>query len=276
MWYKIKKIYLWEDLVWPKPAAPVSTIWIYWNQSLWLISIVGTITDWAPDPGWTITIADKNVWATTAWTYWSAVNASNVGGYFQRWNNYAFPYNSLASITTSSTLVNASAYSWSNPYSSSTYGIGWQYDWTSDHNHNLRWWEEWQTYARQKWPCDTWWHIPRQAERQTVLSLWQARSWRWSGSWDWQAISQAMLLPPGWYYSVNSWNLVYEMNGSGGYYWCCTDWWTASAQTGWWLGFSTNYMCNAYYPKVNWYNIRPFKNSVVTPDASWVKLWPNS
>lgn len=124
----------WFSIRWFKdePVTPDSS-WaalysnkIYHNSSLWLISI-------SSDGTTRYTIADKNLWAANVWDY---------GNYYQRWNNYWFP--STWSVTTSSTLVNASDYWPWNYYSSSTFiCIGDSpYDRSNVQNDNLRWWEE--------------------------------------------------------------------------------------------------------------------------------------
>ena len=109
--------------------------WIYHNSALGLISISSDGSTW-------ITIADKNLWATTVWNSWDTVSASNCWWYFQRWNNYMFPFN--WSITTSTTLVDASTYWPWNYYYSSTFVIRTSspYWWDSSNNTNLRWWED--------------------------------------------------------------------------------------------------------------------------------------
>lgn len=103
---------------------------VYHNSTLWLISISSDWIDW-------ITIADKNVWATTVWNSWDTLSESNVGKYFQRGNDYGFPY--TWSVTTSSTPIDASAYWPWNYYSSSTFITA--SAWDSSNNYNLWGWE---------------------------------------------------------------------------------------------------------------------------------------
>ena len=106
--------------------------WIFHNATLGLISISSDWTNW-------ITIADKNVWATTVYNDWDTLSEANTGKYFQWWNNYGFPF--TWPTTTSSTRVNASAYWPWNYYSSSTF-ITWAINnwWDTSNNANLRWW----------------------------------------------------------------------------------------------------------------------------------------
>ena len=118
------------------------TAGIYHNSALWLISLS---SDWAT---W-ITIADKNLWATTAWNSWDTYSESNIGWYYQRGNNYKFPYSWGA--TTSITKVDASAYWPWDYYSSSTFitSTSSASYWDSSNNQNLWWWvSQWTT---EKW-----------------------------------------------------------------------------------------------------------------------------
>lgn len=107
--------------------------WVFWNSTDWLISVSGDGQTW-------ITIADKNLWATTVYNQWDTVSDVNCGNFFQRGNNYWFSHS--WNITTSSTRVDASNYWPWNYYSSSTFitRMSSPYDWSSVQNDNLRWW----------------------------------------------------------------------------------------------------------------------------------------
>lgn len=107
--------------------------WIFRNSSLWLISV-----NW----GWQtwFTIMDKNLWATTIYNDGDTLSQANCWNYYQRWNNYGFPW--TWSVTTSSTQVDASGYWPWNYYSSSTF-ITMNDDWSSVQNDNLWWWVTW-------------------------------------------------------------------------------------------------------------------------------------
>ena len=131
--------------------------WVFYNSILWIISISA---DWAT---W-LTIADKNIWATTVYNNWDALSESNCGWYFQRWNNYMFPF--TWTVTTSPTQVDASNYGPWNYYSSSTF-IPWDMDWSSVQNDNL-WWET--SWGSQQW---------------NVISSTVVSDVAYSSSWDW-------------------------------------------------------------------------------------------
>ena len=118
----------------------ISWTWIFYKASAGLISISSDAENW-------ITIADKNLWATVVYNDGDTMSQANCGNYYQRWNNYGFPF--TWPTTTSSTLVDASGYWPSNPYSSSTF-IFWQKpsmmamweDWSSVANNNLWGWND--------------------------------------------------------------------------------------------------------------------------------------
>lgn len=109
-----------------------SNKWIYWNSSLWLISIV-TQYDW------TFTMSDKNLWATTVYNQWDALTDANCWWYYQRWNNYMFG-STVSEYRT--TQTNASTYWPWNYYSNNIfiYRTSSPYKWDTSDNANLRWW----------------------------------------------------------------------------------------------------------------------------------------
>jgi len=115
--------------------------WIYHNSTLGLISLSSDWTTW-------ITIADKNLWATSVWNNGDTLSAANCWYYYQRGNNNWFAWS--WSLTTSTTLVDASSYWPWNYYSSSTFikPSSSPYSWDSSNNLNLRWWETWATYFK--------------------------------------------------------------------------------------------------------------------------------
>lgn len=106
--------------------------WIFYNQSDWLISI----TDWN---NW-LTLSDKNLWATIVRNVWDSYSFNNSWYFYQQWNNFWFAYWIDASPT-STTQVNASDYSYMNPYSSSTFIK--QTTWENPRNWDLWWWDTW-------------------------------------------------------------------------------------------------------------------------------------
>lgn len=105
---------------------------IFHNSTDWIISLSADGTTW-------MTIADKNLWATTVFNYGDTLSQANCWNYYQWWNNYGFPF--TWTVTTSSTDVDVSAYWPWNYYTSSTFIT--QGAWDSPRNNNLWWWETW-------------------------------------------------------------------------------------------------------------------------------------
>jgi len=140
----------------------------------WNVFKMGSLTIESGDLS--ITILDRNLWATETWTSCSDYNTWACGYFFQWWNNYWF---SIPLTKTGDTTVNATSYSRSNPYISDTFRIinNNPYDWADRKNDNLRWWV-WDTqnnfpnrdYMRQ-WPCPEWYHVPTYRELQTLATL---------------------------------------------------------------------------------------------------------
>lgn len=120
----------WTKLYWTSIEAGG----IFWSSAEWLISLSSDWQTW-------ITIADKNLWATTVWSSWDALSEANCGKYYQWGNNYGFP-RTWTIANQSTTQVDASNYWPWNYYSSDTF-IKYNGGWDSTNNWNLRWWETW-------------------------------------------------------------------------------------------------------------------------------------
>lgn len=128
------RIYYPDVLVWGE--------WIYWNSSLWLITIVyrkNAQTQY-------MTIADKNLWATVVYNTWDTLTANNCGGYFQWWNCYMFSF--AWTETAERVTVDITGYWPWNYYYGNTFAI--YYIWFTGNSqaatvraYNLRWWETW-------------------------------------------------------------------------------------------------------------------------------------
>ena len=128
--------------------------WIFWDDVTWLISITSDWTNW-------ITIADKNLWATTVYNYWDIVTDANCGYFYQWGNNYWFAHS--WNVTTSSKQVDASTYWPWNYYSSSTFiTINWR--WDSTDNWNLWGWDN-PTWIR-------WYYRPISLDTSTLVLKW--------------------------------------------------------------------------------------------------------
>lgn len=148
----------WTKLYWTSIEAG----WIFWSSTDWLISLSSDWNTW-------ITIADKNLGATTVWNSGDTLSEANCGKYYQRWNNYGFAW--TWTVTTSSTQIDASVYWPWNYYSSSTF-ITWSKDWSSVHNDNLRWWETWILTA--SWNLVLWDKLYKIVTSTTAPASWTA------------------------------------------------------------------------------------------------------
>jgi len=120
----------WTKLYWTSIEAGG----IFWSSADWLISLSSDWTTW-------ITIADKNLWATTVWNSWDTLSEANCWKYYQRWNNYWFP-RTWTIANQSTTQVDASSYWPWNYYSSDTF-IKYNWRWDTTDNWNLWWWVTW-------------------------------------------------------------------------------------------------------------------------------------
>jgi len=116
-------------------SSTATGAWIFHNATLWLISISKDWTDW-------ITIADKNVWATTVYNSWDTMSQSNRWKFFQRGNNYGFPSGSN-NFEKTSTKVDTSWYWPLRPYYWRVFITwstqDWDRDWSTVENGDLRW-----------------------------------------------------------------------------------------------------------------------------------------
>ena len=240
-------IYMWREV------TPITTAWIYHNASLWLISL-------SSDGSTRYTIADKNLWATTVYNYWDTLSAANCWKYYQRWNNYWFPFS--WSVTTSSSQVNASSYWPWNYYNSSTFIK--HYQWDSSWNTNLRW-DTTNTNAARKWPCDSWWHIPSKNEFETnIINKWVTiLAWTMYTSDGSNKFCTYMYMPRMWYRDYSSSNVTSS--------WTSWKFWCSSNRDV--IIFNTSTLSVWADNRWNWFPIRPFKNEAVQPDSSRTKLY---
>lgn len=248
----VKEVYLWDTKIRPS-VIPITTPWIYHNSDLWLISLSSNGTTW-------LTIADKNLWATS-----TDVSSSNsYWNYYQWWNNYWFP-NSW-SVTKSSTAVNASTYWPTNYYNSSTFITATPRD--SSNNNNL-WGNTTNTNVARKWPCDTNFHIPSKADAQSLIDTLYAIVWGKKLS----QFEQYLFMGKTQVRSQTNWNVVTP--SSTAYYQTSTQYSNNApytirfwASTDWYVWGATS--------KAQGFPIRPFKDTPLQP-REWderEKLYP--
>lgn len=240
--------------------------WIYHNATLWLISI----SDWQTG----ITITDKNLWATQVYNVWDTLSSSNCGYMYQRWNNYWF--SSIGTISTTSTTVNTSSYSWQNPYSWSPFVIisSWNgLDWSTSNNIDL-WGDATNTKIARKWPCPEWFHVATQSEWQALVTTMTGLGITTS---QWNKYQQYLKIPFSWYRKYNTWWSVTNQ-----WTWACL-WSTTTRinenntrQAGdlWITSSVADYTDNT--TRAWWLNIRPMKNEPVIPDDTRTVLYQPS
>lgn len=140
-----------------------------------------------------LTIMDRNLWASKAWTWCSETDTWACGNHYQWWNNYGFEiscytYWCLDDVTQNAThsTVDASGYWPWNRYSWWVF-IYWVEDWSSPSNHNLRWWSgdsiennRWFdtgintaiNVTERQWPCPDGYHVPSAWEWWQLIKLW--------------------------------------------------------------------------------------------------------
>ena len=191
---------------------------IYHSKYLSLISISWDWTNW-------ITIADKNLWATTVFDSAALSSATYTQDtcwyYFQRWNNCPFPKSAAA--TTMSTQVDATDYWPWNYYSSPIFRTTNQ-DWSSVTNSNLRWWVTW---------------LVQVAKELETAYIGDYECIRYKMNAD---SSGNLYVPIGWYNRSSSsrnasynWNVSVDWWQSTNYSWTWSAWWsiTLSWYTAW-------------------------------------------
>ena len=242
------KVFVWDKQVRPS-SQPITEIWIYWSESLWVISFQTS--------AWNgISIADKDLWATTV--LWQ-------GNWYQWGNNHPREY-WVNPISTSTTLVNASAYWPWNYYNSSTFIINNEY-WDSSINNNLWWWTT-NTYEARRWPCVEWWHIPSLADFTTLVNAISSITW----SVNWTKITNYCKLKNMYTIVGITWE------------WATAWWWNGILSSDviyvsgkyrqrlLYVSWNSYNATNEHFSKWNWWQYRAFSNIFIQPTTSRIKL----
>lgn len=234
-------------------VAPVTIPWIYYNATLWLISLSSDWETW-------MTIADKNLWATTVYNNGDTLTQANCGTYFQWGNNYWFAR--TWEVTKASARVNASGYWPWNYYSSSTF-ITWYNDWSNVQNDNLWGATTWTNEAMQ-WPSPSGFHVPSISEWQWLKTIMDWLSLTWDG---WRT---NLHIPFAGYRSQTGATLYYQ--GSAGYYRSSSPSDASHARS---IHLNSYSVYTEYDTgrRAHGYSVRPFKNEAVQPDTSRTKLY---
>ena len=235
-----KDQYIAPDNTWTVEWWSLWWAWIFWNQRLWLISI----TDWND---FNLTMSDKNLWATIAWSYWDELVDANCWLYYQWWNCYWFSFTWW--FTTDTQCVDTTGYWYWNYYSRAVYVFG--TDWSCSPNDAL-WdpnpyvpvtWlifqEAWQTITLQPWQTYQL-HAsvtPSNASNQRILYS------QWAGAL---------------YFSISpTWLISIPSGSSGGST-------TIDVNTvEWWFSSSCNLVIDTPYIPISWIAVNVDSNIAV-------------
>lgn len=192
-----------------------------------------------------ITILDRNLGATKAWT-----GKDSYGYYFQWWNNHGFTEKD--NITHTYNDHTYKGYGPVNPLDSDLFWWTYFDIWDNSKHFDFIWWWEkdntsnnynaWnvkliENHTSRQWPCPEGFHIPSAGEWSKLLELWWKNndiySWKSDNynlketgnkKWIWTKLSNDLLLPLAWTISVWSWWDV-----SMSQVWETANLWTSSA-----------------------------------------------
>ena len=184
--------------IWVVSAVEVSEPYGTINYTLnWSEPFTAQVITITGDDGSVITILDRNLWATAAWTgcedpdWWTkcAWWDNTYWYHFQWWNNYGFnPNDSNVATNAQSDQVQSWSitYDPSNQqyYSGSTF-IKWNNNWLNDNSVvDLWWWSvsdntydlnnnTWQVSnpTERKGPCPEWFHVPSRWELEKMKAM---------------------------------------------------------------------------------------------------------
>ena len=178
--WDIQNLTWWETNVetWTNQTENTGTV-INWEEWVDFEDIVYT---WIAS-GWmfTITLMDRNLWATLTWI-WKEAEIESYGNYYQWWNGYPFSYHKERNQYTNE-MVDASWYGPNNWYVWNKF-IKWHNDWSSVINNNLWWWErdneenDYNDESNRQWPCPEWYHVPSVWEWHALLTIYEKRDMR--------------------------------------------------------------------------------------------------
>jgi len=208
-----KNVPVLPDNTWTVIAGSLAWVWVFWNSDLWMITCSA---DWQNY----ITIADKNLWATEVWEWWTAETPANCWLYYQYWNNHWFDWTEPSSTIE----VDASEYWPGNYYDDWTFIMS--ADWDSNHNFEAddhRWWVATQwTYSYWAWVSNSWvlsvnwqtWNVTVNPVAMVVLDYWSSTWQDFINAYNRSAIVYCRV--PSWsnwvrmaflaYVAMSSWN----------------------------------------------------------------------
>lgn len=253
-------MYIYNDVpspsIWP---------WIYWNESLWLISLSSDWQNW-------FTIADKNLWATTVCRYSTSLpSASEFGTVFQWWNDYGFNYR-WTWLVTASWQVDLSWYDETHHYNSSTFAIDnvdnrWHWATDCDDVTTVRW---------TKWPCPDWYHLPSSSDMTALNTILTDLRWStvisWTGKHNMVFCVGKYLFWPRCCYYIDSSGIPHTYSSVPALCWGQSENGCSFRGLGWW-GSNWYWATTATDMYGRAHPIRPFKDVPSIPDGTWERLF---
>lgn len=252
-WVEVEKVMCNWVQIRPE-STPTFAAWIYWNQSLEIISVSDDETN-------RITIADKDIWAVDNEELWLAY----------QWGNNRGNAPQTQVVTISWPVDTTWRWPW-NYYTSQRFistGDGKIY---SPINRNLRW-EVTNTSEARCWPCDDGFHVPSSNDFNVLITK---LGNLWTGTSLWWVFWSYLRFPKkrGWiqsngertdgnvyYEDLRYWSSSVNNNGNGAY--------LRLLNSTSWSGMYNGVPWNGYF-------IRPFKDTPVVPDNTRTVLFQPS
>ena len=245
MWYKIKRIYLWEQLVRPR-AEPVNETFSYtWSDQVWTVPYTqdyiitckwagsNTASWWLGQ--WTITLHawDKlsiMVWqswsSTSSTTYWFGGSGNHSGGRAGWWLSWVFTWDTAITASDASRALVIWWWAWAWQWGSRPWGM-----WGGET------WQDWQW--SNYWTAWWWW---TQTGRWSWWNVW-ANQFNWgNGSWTY------------WHWGWGWWR------------WGNSSIWDGSADDDKWAGWGSGYVASTATNPVltQWWGSAAWVHGVVT------------
>ena len=196
-----------KSLLWLVAIPLIITSWLTYadNEHIVYDTANWTITVYTWDFSYGITIQDKNLWASVAWTW-----PTSYWYYFQRWNNhwnpewsetvmqlidwddsyenhwYDWEVTKFINIHNGNNLLNQNYDYWVETsigngdtiYANWTWNnLWWGWNDNDDSNPKIVKWYDIEKHqatnlAWRQWPCESWYHVPSAWERNELVMLW--------------------------------------------------------------------------------------------------------
>jgi len=247
---------------------PAMAPWIYWNDSMlwWMLSMSDNWYQW-------ISIADKNLWASSVYRSWTPRD-STAWYFYQWWNNYWHSHWWVDNPTDKLIWYAADIPShWPGNYFRYP-AFSWvgQCTWSKEYNYNL-WWDTTDTSAWRQWPCDSWFHIPSVYEAMKFRFYWRSLIYR--RQWH-SGLSDDDLFAPTWYYEGGDWSY----RSTSTFWRTSTPFKQIDLSYGWearGLSIGDDSVGRERICNNSGVHIRPFANASYYPNASyWTPLYQAS